>query len=1339
MKQLRTLYFALLALFFALPMSMVAQDEVSVMLRPNPAEGGTIRVVDGTGKSYANDDMIKPGTEVDVTITPNEGYKIVSVTNNDSQEYGTGTGSKPLSEIMGSDGVVRYKDRASERRLRVAVEFERATPAIPTKYTVTINQPPTEKGSITVKHFYMHTPIASGDKVDPNEEISVSAREEEGHTIKALHIGDQVIPRDELEMDYGSTKNVHYTVTSDVTISLEFEEGATPTPMPKHKVSLSIYPGDGTISCIDSEGVSYKDGDLVEEGKSITLTLTPAAKQRINEITLNGKSYKESDGSLQAVLTDGRVATFQFVVDSKGIKLWASIIADKRTITIETPDPSQGTITVKDTEYGWALNSGTKVDGGSEIVVEATELAGYQLTTLHIGNRSLKREELGIQDGKTKEIRHTVSADITVRAEYQTVAPASFALTITTPDATEGTLKVTKEGEISELTNGAKVDKDTKVVITATPASGYKVQGILVNGIAHIASTLQDASNNAKSLTIAVTAETTIQAKFEKEAKLAPVQLVHIPFKGGSISCVDQDGKEYSRGSQIEVGKKVTIKMTPKTNYRVSSFLLNGKTYKDTNNTIDPYLDEQGVATIEHTVDDRGIDLMVSFKDSRMTISITRPSDEEGTIVVTNATTNEAIYSGSRVAMGTEILVKATEKEGYQIKTLEIGDQSYSRELLDVIDGATKEIRHKVAKHITIKATYEALKELVAITWKTPLASEGTLKVTKEGDSAELASGSTVEKGCKVTITATPSEGYQVENIVVGAKTYAKEELTNGEANAKSLTVTIDEATSISVKFAKSAELVYVFLSPNPAEGGTIKVVGKDGTIYGDYPQQIAVGTEVDVTITPNKNYAIDYIDVNGEEYGQGHKELSQLVGADGIAKFSTKAGEKKLRIACEFRYTATTEKYTISIEQPSDDKGRIEVEELYTRQPVVNGAKLAGETQIVVRAFEYEGSRIRTLHIGDTAIGRTELEMEGTATKDVHYTIKGETKIYLEFESNPNQITLTWEQPDVKEGTLKVLKAEDNTELSSGASIPSGTRVKVVATPTAAYKVLHIVIGELFITGSNLLAGEGEAKYAEATISSDTNIRAEFEALVAPSYPISFTAPTEVASLVTITRNGETIQSGAEAKMGDQIKFVFKGHENYVVNFWRVNGYTEAMGSNELVKTMPNEKLNVELVVKEAKRYTVTFNDNPQGGVLTATIDGVAIQSGEKVLSGKKILFTAIPSQGFEIKKWLHNGEMVNGVKETYQVILGGDISVEVVFAQKNAIDTPHSNATRVVYNEAEEAWEVLNAEGRWRLIAITGATVAEGYGSQVEASSLAKGVYFLVINNASYKLIKP
>lgn len=180
-------------------------------------------------------------------------------------------------------------------------------------------------------------------------------------------------------------------------------------------------------------------------------------------------------------------------------------------------------------------------------------------------------------------------------------------------------------------------------------------------------------------------------------------------------------------------------------------------------------------------------------------------------------------------------------------------------------------------------------------------------------------------------------------------------------------------------------------------------------------------------------------------------------------------------------------------------------------------------------------------------------------------------------------------------------------------------------------------------------------------------------------------------------------------------------------------------MGSNELVKTMPNEKLNVELVVKEAKRCTVTFNDNPQGGVLTATIDGVAIQSGEKVLSGKKILFTAIPSQGFEIKKWLHNGEMVNGVKETYQVILGGDISVEVVFAQKNAIDTPHSNATRVVYNEVEEAWEVLNAEGRWRLIAITGATVAEGYGSQVEASSLAKGVYFLVINNASYKLIKP
>ena len=48
----------------------------------------------------------------------------------------------------------------------------------------------------------------------------------------------------------------------------------------------------------------------------------------------------------------------------------------------------------------------------------------------------------------------------------------------------------------------------------------------------------------------------------------------------------------------------------------------------------------------------------------------------------------------------------------------------------------------------------------------------------------------------------------------------------------------------------------------------------------------------------------------------------------------------------------------------------------------------------------------------------------------------------------------------------------------------------------------------------------------------------------------------------------------------------------------------------------------------------TVTFSAG-EGGTLTAMVDGVEISSGDKVVYGKEVVFTATPETGYSIGSW--------------------------------------------------------------------------------------------------------
>lgn len=554
------------------------------------------------------------------------------------------------------------------------------------------------------------------------------------------------------------------------------------------------------------------------------------------------------------------------------------------------------------------------------------------------------------------------------------------------------------------------------------------------------------------------------------------------------------------------------------------------------------------------------------------------------------------------------------------------------------------------------------------------------------------------------------------------------------------LAVTVGFAPSF-VRAQEHVGMVPVFLSPYPAEGGTIKVVDKNGTEYQDYPLgKIAIGTEVTVTITPNPGYRISYIDNNGTEYQEQDGSLDKLLKGNRIATFPSKANERKLRISCNFSVAPpVVQKPIVTIEQPAADLGKIEVEGRYTKIPIKNGQEVDLNDEISVRVFEYDNARISMLHVGEKSYPRAELEIEDGAC-DVEYTVTGNTKIYCEYTKEETPVSVSWQTPNAAEGTLEVFD-QNKAPLSSGALLTKGSLILLRATPQEAYKVESIVVGSQYYSGSNLLPLDSKTKSIEVVLTENAEIQVQFVPVEAPSYVVNFTCPEEVASLVTISCNGSAIKSGDKAKEGDKLHFVLKENDDFTTKFWRVNGYTRAFGKESLDVDMPNSQLDVELVVQKVQRYKVDFNDKPRGGMLIATCDGAVVDPGLKVLAGKTILFSAVPADGYVIARWLHNGEPVNGQNDKYQVIVGSDFKVEVLFALREDVSTPTEGfvAPVVCYISSEEAWQLERSGQVWQLISLQGDLLASGSSSRIDATRLPSGVYLLRLGSETLKLVKP
>ncbi len=124
-------------------------------------------------------------------------------------------------------------------------------------------------------------------------------------------------------------------------------------------------------------------------------------------------------------------------------------------------------------------------------------------------------------------------------------------------------------------------------------------------------------------------------------------------------------------------------------------------------------------------------------------LKVTLTKEGEGTITATGATDLNA------VPYGTELTIKATPAEGYELTALTANGTDILATKKFVVKGATE-----------VKATFsKKSKPEYRITFTTD--GNGTLNAIKEG--APFTSGSTAREGDKIIFTAQPATGYKVD------------------------------------------------------------------------------------------------------------------------------------------------------------------------------------------------------------------------------------------------------------------------------------------------------------------------------------------------------------------------------------------------------------------------------------------------------------------------------------------------------------------------------------------------------------------------------------------------
>ena len=171
---------------------------------------------------------------------------------------------------------------------------------------------------------------------------------------------------------------------------------------------------------------------------------------------------------------------------------------------------------------------------------------------------------------------------------------------------------------------------------------------------------------------------------------------------------------------------------------------------------------------------------------------------------------------------------------------------------------------------------------------------------------------------------------------------------------------------------------------------------------------------------------------------------------------------------------------------------------------------------------------------------------------------------------------------------------------------------------------------------------------------------------------PVTFTANPTTGGTVTATVGGTAITSGANVTVGENVTFIAVANDGFEFTNWTIGG--EVVGT---ATTLVREVLEAGLTVvanftpEEVNvEVPVNFHASPStGGNVTASVGSDAINSGDTVVVGTSVQFTASANADYDFISWTVGG-VVQGTDTTITfAVPAGGVTMVANFVH---VDTP-------------------------------------------------------------------
>ena len=542
--------------------------------------------------------------------------------------------------------------------------------------------------------------------VNEGASATISFTPDSGYRVKSLKVNG---------VDYTSyITNNQYTISNiqwDKEVEVEFEA----IPVTTYTLSIKAT-GYGYASYNGTSIRNTTKGFTVNEGSSITITITPDNGYRIKSVKKDGVTVTYSVNNNQYIF---------ILLNNTTVEVEFEAIPPTYTLSIKATgngSASYNGITIRNTTKNFTVNEGTT----ATITFSADD--GYRI-------KSVKRDGATHSYANSQYTVSNIQSNTTIEVEFEEI-----------PVVTTYTLSINATGNGSALYNSTTIRNATKtftvnvgasITITFTPDNGYRIKSVKKDGVA----VTYSVSNNQ--YTFLPLNDTTVEVEFEA-IPTTTCTLSIMATGNGYASYNSTTTRNTTRNYTVNKGTSATIAFYPDNGYRIKSVKKDGTTVSITNNQY----------TVNNIQSNTSVEVEFELIPvTTYTLSIKATGNGS---VSYNGTSIRNTTKGFTVNEGTSATITFTADNGYRIKSVKR-------------DGATHSYANNqytvsnIQSDTSIEVEFEAIPPT---TYTLSIKATGNGSASYNGTSIRnTTKGFTVNEGTSATITFSADNGYRIKSV----------------------------------------------------------------------------------------------------------------------------------------------------------------------------------------------------------------------------------------------------------------------------------------------------------------------------------------------------------------------------------------------------------------------------------------------------------------------------------------------------------------------------------------------------------------------------------------------